>query len=139
MTVLVVPGSVTEWTHPAHVSCSPVPLTCPAQAFGKALGGELPQVAGGTGRVLYPASAKASDELQNSLVASGFQVDRLNTYNTVRDSGQRVVGGLGLGLPGSDTSTALCTACTSNPQTLCFSAFWPGCCRAGLPANCAPF
>lgn len=39
--------------------------------------------AGGTGRVLYPASCKASTDLQDSLAASGFRVSRLNTYDTV--------------------------------------------------------
>lgn len=39
---------------------------------------------GGNNRVLYPASAKASTLLQKGLEARGFDVLRLNTYNTVR-------------------------------------------------------
>jgi uroporphyrinogen-III synthase len=46
------------------------------------MGGELPPLPGGTGRVLYPASCRASDDLQRSLEASGFGVERLNTYDT---------------------------------------------------------
>ena len=38
---------------------------------------------GGTGRVLYPASNKASSELQAGLAARGFDVLRLNTYDTL--------------------------------------------------------
>ena len=53
------------------------------QATGKTLGAELPKIPGGANRVLYPASAKASDELQGSLIQSGYEVVRLNTYNTV--------------------------------------------------------
>lgn len=45
--------------------------------------------AGGTGRVLYPASCKASTELQDGLAASGFTVTRLDTYDTVRGARAR--------------------------------------------------
>lgn len=34
--------------------------------------------------MLYPASAKASSDLQDSLTTAGYTVTRLNTYNTVR-------------------------------------------------------
>ena len=44
---------------------------------------ECPLFAGGTDRVLYPASCKASTDLQDSLAASGFQVHRMDTYDTV--------------------------------------------------------
>lgn len=53
------------------------------QALGKQMGAELPAVAGGSGRVLYPASVKAGSDLQDSLAASGFSVTRISTYNTV--------------------------------------------------------
>ncbi|KAL6764002.1 uroporphyrinogen-iii synthase [Haematococcus lacustris] len=59
----------------------PVSFT-PSQALGKVMGRELPHIPGGTDHVLYPASAKASTDLQDSLAASGFIVQRLNTYST---------------------------------------------------------
>lgn len=36
--------------------------------------------------MLYPASCKASTDLQDSLVAGGFQVQRMDTYDTVRQA-----------------------------------------------------
>jgi uroporphyrinogen-III synthase len=54
------------------------------QALGKVMGSELPHVPGGSDVVLYPASVKASTDLQDSLAAAGFTVQRINTYNTVR-------------------------------------------------------
>jgi uroporphyrinogen-III synthase len=56
------------------------------QALGKVMGSELPHIAGGGDVVLYPSSAKASTDLQDSLTAAGFKVTRINTYNTVRAS-----------------------------------------------------
>mmetsp|Transcript_26764 Transcript_26764/g.58348 ORF Transcript_26764/g.58348 Transcript_26764/m.58348 type:complete len:299 (-) Transcript_26764:461-1357(-) len=53
------------------------------KATGKVMGAELPKVPGGDNRVLFPASAKASEDLQTSLEASGYSVVRLNTYNTI--------------------------------------------------------
>jgi uroporphyrinogen-III synthase len=53
------------------------------QALGKVMGAELPHVPGGSDIVLYPASVKASTDLQDSLAAAGFTVQRINTYNTV--------------------------------------------------------
>jgi uroporphyrinogen-III synthase len=47
------------------------------------MGAELPHVPGGTDVVLYPASARASGDLQASLEASGFAVDCVRTYDTV--------------------------------------------------------
>jgi uroporphyrinogen-III synthase len=47
------------------------------------MGSELPHVPGGSDVVLYPASVKASTDLQDSLAAAGFKVQRINTYNTV--------------------------------------------------------
>lgn len=57
--------------------------TRPPQAYGKIMGAELPHVPGGTDVVLYPASARASGDLQNSLEASGFKVSCIRTYDTV--------------------------------------------------------
>ncbi|EFJ40450.1 hypothetical protein VOLCADRAFT_69473, partial [Volvox carteri f. nagariensis] len=54
----------------------------PSKALGKVMGSELPRVPGGSGRVLYPASVKASTDLQDSLAAAGFEVHRINTYST---------------------------------------------------------
>lgn len=56
-------------------------------ATGKVMGGELPKIAGGTGVVLYPASAKAGTDLQNGLAEAGFEVRRLHTYDTRPVSG----------------------------------------------------
>jgi uroporphyrinogen-III synthase len=53
------------------------------QAYGKIMGAELPHVPGGTDVVLYPASARASGDLQQSLEASGFKVNCIRTYDTV--------------------------------------------------------
>eukprot|EP00878_Enallax_costatus_P020777 GHUV01021971.1.p1 GENE.GHUV01021971.1~~GHUV01021971.1.p1 ORF type:complete len:141 (+),score=37.16 GHUV01021971.1:609-1031(+) len=47
------------------------------------MGSELPHIPGGSDTVLYPASVKASTDLQDSLAAAGFNVQRINTYNTV--------------------------------------------------------
>ncbi|KXZ49584.1 hypothetical protein GPECTOR_20g440 [Gonium pectorale] len=58
------------------------PEYTPSKALGKVLGSELPRVPGGNNRVLYPASAKASSDLQDSLAEAGFECVRLNTYNT---------------------------------------------------------
>lgn len=52
------------------------------KAIAKVMGAELPLDSSSEPTVLYPASAKASTDLQNSLTASGFKVTRLNTYNT---------------------------------------------------------
>lgn len=47
------------------------------------MGAELPHVPGGDDVVLYPASLRASTDLQDSLTGSGFSVKRINTYDTV--------------------------------------------------------
>lgn len=58
--------------------------TCVAvQALGKVMGSELPHIPNGADTVLYPASVKASTDLQDSLAAAGYKVQRINTYNTV--------------------------------------------------------
>ncbi|GLC34159.1 hypothetical protein PLESTM_000164700 [Pleodorina starrii] len=54
----------------------------PSKALGKVMGSELPRMPGGSGLVLYPASAKAFTDLQDSLEAAGFEVHRIDTYNT---------------------------------------------------------
>lgn len=51
----------------------------PSKALACQLVKELP----GSGRVLYPASAKAKKVLQDGLKERGFEVTRLNTYDTV--------------------------------------------------------
>eukprot|EP00877_Chromochloris_zofingiensis_P009438 jgi/Chrzof1/4748/Cz14g24240.t1_UROS1[v5.2] len=53
------------------------------KATGKVMGAELPHVPGGDDVVLYPASLRASTDLQDSLTGSGFSVKRINTYDTV--------------------------------------------------------
>lgn len=59
------------------------PAFTATKALGKVMGSELPHIAGGGDVVLYPSSAKASTDLQDSLTAAGFKVTRINTYNTV--------------------------------------------------------
>lgn len=54
---------------------------CPSKATASTLVEELPGEAGC--KVLYPASAKAATTLQDGLEARGFQVTRLDTYDTV--------------------------------------------------------
>ncbi|XP_042965643.1 uroporphyrinogen-III synthase, chloroplastic isoform X4 [Carya illinoinensis] len=54
-----------------------------APSKGKVLASELPKN-GLNCRVLYPASAKASNEIEEGLSNRGFEVTRLNTYTTVQ-------------------------------------------------------
>ncbi len=70
----------------------PPPLLLALQATAATLGGELPQpTGGGRGRVLYPASQRASQELQSGLQAAGFDVTRLDTYDTVRHVNRQLI------------------------------------------------
>lgn len=59
------------------------PQFTPSLANAEHMGPELPLIEGGTNAVLYPSSAKASTVLQEGLERRGFEVVRLNTYNTV--------------------------------------------------------
>lgn len=71
------------------------PVFTPSKATGETLAAEIPlpapeggaEAAGGAAeaprRVLYPASAKAQKTLESGLEARGFDVCRLNTYDTV--------------------------------------------------------
>jgi len=52
----------------------------PSRAEARALARELP----GAGRVLWPTSARAGDELVKELARRGFEVRRLNVYTTRR-------------------------------------------------------
>ncbi|CAD7700507.1 unnamed protein product [Ostreobium quekettii] len=54
----------------------------PSKATAKVLAAELPVGNNGSGSVLYPASAKAGGDLQEGLEARGFEVTRLDTYDT---------------------------------------------------------
>ncbi|XP_057428150.1 uroporphyrinogen-III synthase, chloroplastic [Lotus japonicus] len=54
----------------------------PSKATGKVLATELPKI-GNKSTVLYPASAKASNEIEDGLSNRGFEVTRMNTYSTV--------------------------------------------------------
>eukprot|EP00197_Chlamydomonas_leiostraca_P010590 CAMPEP_0202867360 /NCGR_PEP_ID=MMETSP1391-20130828/9267_1 /ASSEMBLY_ACC=CAM_ASM_000867 /TAXON_ID=1034604 /ORGANISM="Chlamydomonas leiostraca, Strain SAG 11-49" /LENGTH=287 /DNA_ID=CAMNT_0049547399 /DNA_START=64 /DNA_END=927 /DNA_ORIENTATION=- len=76
--VAVVGGGTGEVLAAAGVT----PAFTSSKALGKTMGSELPHVPGGSGVVLYPASAKASTDLQDSLTASGFSVNRIHTYST---------------------------------------------------------
>ncbi|XP_052202079.1 uroporphyrinogen-III synthase, chloroplastic isoform X3 [Diospyros lotus] len=55
----------------------------PSKATGKVLALELPKHGNKKCTVLYPASAKASTEIEEGLSNRGFEVTRLNTYTTV--------------------------------------------------------
>ncbi|KAJ6709803.1 UROPORPHYRINOGEN-III SYNTHASE CHLOROPLASTIC [Salix koriyanagi] len=55
----------------------------PSKATGKVLALELPNNGNKRCTVLYPASAKASCEIEEGLCNRGFEVVRLNTYTTV--------------------------------------------------------
>ncbi|KAL3617940.1 hypothetical protein CASFOL_038261 [Castilleja foliolosa] len=54
----------------------------PSTAIGKVLAAELPDHGNERCTVLYPASAKAGNEIQEGLTKRGFEVTRLNTYTT---------------------------------------------------------
>ncbi|XP_068642207.1 uroporphyrinogen-III synthase, chloroplastic-like isoform X1 [Aristolochia californica] len=55
----------------------------PSKATGKVLASELPKHEDRIYTVLYPASVKASNEIEEGLSVRGFEVTRLNTYSTV--------------------------------------------------------
>jgi len=55
---------------------------CPSKATAATLVAELP-AKGDKTTLLYPASAKAASTLEEGLTARGFDVTRLNTYDTV--------------------------------------------------------
>ncbi|CAN6465758.1 unnamed protein product [Victoria cruziana] len=63
---------------PFLVLCSSILPT-----IGKVLALELPKCQTRTCTVLYPASAKASNDIEEVLTNRGFEVTRLNTYSTV--------------------------------------------------------
>uniref|UniRef100_A0A383V9M9 Uroporphyrinogen-III synthase n=1 Tax=Tetradesmus obliquus TaxID=3088 RepID=A0A383V9M9_TETOB len=77
--VAVVGGGTGEVLAAAGVT----PEFTATKALGKVMGAELPHIPGGSDVVLYPASVKASTDLQDSLAAAGFSVQRINTYNTI--------------------------------------------------------
>ncbi|KAL8029964.1 hypothetical protein ABFX02_14G256700 [Erythranthe guttata] len=52
----------------------------PSKATGTVLAAELPNQGNARSSVLYPASAKASNEIDEGLAKRGFEVTRLNTY-----------------------------------------------------------
>ncbi|KAM1134057.1 hypothetical protein ACFX19_043939 [Malus domestica] len=54
----------------------------PSKATGKVLASELPKNGNEKSTVLYPASAKASNEIEEGLSNRGFEVTRLNAYTT---------------------------------------------------------
>ncbi|XP_010472682.1 PREDICTED: uroporphyrinogen-III synthase, chloroplastic isoform X1 [Camelina sativa] len=55
----------------------------PSKATGKVLASELPEKVGKRSSVLYPASLKAGNDIEEGLSNRGFEVTRLNTYTTV--------------------------------------------------------
>ncbi|CAA2966957.1 uroporphyrinogen-III synthase, chloroplastic isoform X1, partial [Olea europaea subsp. europaea] len=69
-------GIVGAGTKNLDVACAP------SKATGKVLVSELPKHVNRSCTVLYPASSKASGEIEGGLAKRGFQVTRLNTYTT---------------------------------------------------------
>jgi len=61
---------------------------CPSKATATTLVAELPGQAGDT--VLYPASQRAKQTLEEGLRQRGFHVTRLNTYDTVTANWQEI-------------------------------------------------
>lgn len=64
------------------------PVFIPTKATGETLAAELPFPEAATGAergrlVLYPASSRAQETIEAGLTARGFNVRRLNTYDTV--------------------------------------------------------
>lgn len=55
----------------------------PSKATAATLAKELELISGKGTTLLYPASARAKDTLESGLTARGFDVTRLNTYDTV--------------------------------------------------------
>ncbi|KAL1190120.1 Uroporphyrinogen-III synthase [Cardamine amara subsp. amara] len=55
----------------------------PSKATGKVLASELPEKVGKRSSVLYPASLKAGNDIEEGLSKRGFEVLRLNTYTTI--------------------------------------------------------
>ncbi|KAF9622648.1 hypothetical protein IFM89_032569 [Coptis chinensis] len=54
----------------------------PSKATGRVLATELPKFGNSRCTVLYPASLKAGNEIEEGLTDRGFEVTRLNTYST---------------------------------------------------------
>ncbi|KAI3427242.1 hypothetical protein D9Q98_007177 [Chlorella vulgaris] len=78
-------GTARVFQTPAAVAEGvPEPQFVPTVANAEHFGPELPVIEGGTMRILYPSSNKASTVLQQSgLTERGFEVLRLNTYDTL--------------------------------------------------------
>lgn len=70
-------GGVTPVFTPSKATGETLATEIPLHPDGDATGAEVPR------RVLYPASAKAQRTLESGLEARGFDVRRLNTYDTV--------------------------------------------------------
>ncbi|XP_051124277.1 uroporphyrinogen-III synthase, chloroplastic isoform X2 [Andrographis paniculata] len=74
-------ASVFEEIPTSLKACLNVAFT-PSKATGKVLAAELPDSGNSRHTVLYPASAKASNEIEEGLAKRSFEVTRLNTYTT---------------------------------------------------------
>ncbi|KAI3522112.1 hypothetical protein L1887_11591 [Cichorium endivia] len=69
-------GSIFDETAPSLVAFTP------SKATGKVLALELPKTSSERCTVLYPASAKAGNDIEEGLSKRGFHITRLNTYTT---------------------------------------------------------
>ncbi|KAL8145131.1 uroporphyrinogen-III synthase, chloroplastic [Apium graveolens] len=77
-------GTASIFDNVAHSSKQILDIAfTPSKATGKVLASELPHTGNRKCTVLYPASAKASSEIEEGLSSRGFEVTRLNTYTTV--------------------------------------------------------
>lgn len=67
----------------------------PSKATGRTLCTELPERDGGTGRVLYATSLKASGDIERGLHEKGYDVMRVNAYTTETAVFDKTMKGLG--------------------------------------------
>mmetsp|Transcript_11037 Transcript_11037/g.22005 ORF Transcript_11037/g.22005 Transcript_11037/m.22005 type:complete len:292 (-) Transcript_11037:36-911(-) len=79
--VAAVGGATRDRLEQAGVSVAFIP----SKATGATLASELPELVPGSleARILYPCSARAGNDLVESLSTRGYRVTRLNTYDTV--------------------------------------------------------
>ena len=81
---------------------------CPSKATAATLVKELP-AKGETTTLLYPASAKAASTLEDGLTERGFDVTRLNTYDTVTATWND---------DQKDTASSVNVACFGSPSSV---------------------
>ncbi|KAL3907876.1 MAG: hypothetical protein SGILL_008695 [Bacillariaceae sp.] len=89
---------------------SGIPVTfVPSKATARTLAAELELISGDGTTVLYPASARAKTTLQDGLASRGFDVTRLNTYDTVTATWTT---------PQIDLARRVTVACFASPSSI---------------------